>query len=115
MQGLLAGVEDARGLDFRATRAFVGTSAGSIVAVAQAAAEARRPAAARGLLSALAAPLAPVALAVSAPGGAALRAAALRRAGPGSDELAGLRRHVQQANVRFDGRLRVTAVDRASG
>src|SRR3954447_10416679 len=32
MQGLLAGLEDAAGVDFRKTEGFVGTSAGSIVA-----------------------------------------------------------------------------------
>ncbi|WCB93897.1 hypothetical protein DSM104299_02620 [Baekduia alba] len=41
MHGLLAGVEDAAGVDFRDTEAFVGTSAGSIVAARLAAG--RRP------------------------------------------------------------------------
>ncbi|MDQ3850808.1 MAG: patatin-like phospholipase family protein, partial [Actinomycetota bacterium] len=34
MSGLLAGVEEATGHDFRHTEAFVGTSAGSLVAAA---------------------------------------------------------------------------------
>src|SRR4051812_11402879 len=42
MQGLLAGIEDASGLDLREAEAFVGTSAGSIVAARLAAG--RRPA-----------------------------------------------------------------------
>ena len=31
-QGLLAGIEDATGIDFRTTESFIGTSAGSFVA-----------------------------------------------------------------------------------
>ncbi|MDX6678531.1 MAG: hypothetical protein QOE31_2583, partial [Solirubrobacteraceae bacterium] len=34
MSGLLAGIEDATGHDFRRTESFVGTSAGSLVAAA---------------------------------------------------------------------------------
>ena len=44
MSGLLAGIEDAAGHDFRATESFVGTSAGSLVAAALAAGQRpRRP------------------------------------------------------------------------
>ncbi|MGH2943534.1 MAG: hypothetical protein ACRDLN_12255, partial [Solirubrobacteraceae bacterium] len=34
MSGILAGIEDATGHDFRTTESFVGTSAGSLVAAA---------------------------------------------------------------------------------
>ena len=45
MPGVLAGIEDATGADLRRTEAFVGTSAGSIVAAALAAGRSpRRPA-----------------------------------------------------------------------
>ena len=45
MTGLLAGIEDVSGVDFRSVESFVGTSAGSIVAAALAAGTSpRRPA-----------------------------------------------------------------------
>ena len=48
MSGLLAGIEDAAGQDFRATESFVGTSAGSLVAAALVAGQRpRRPRVAR--------------------------------------------------------------------
>ncbi|MDQ6775325.1 MAG: patatin-like phospholipase family protein, partial [Actinomycetota bacterium] len=104
MMGVLAGIEDAAGLDLRECEAFVGTSAGSIVASHLAAGRSpRRPstlstdielasahpasalmvgaleAARRAGSMAVAAwsPLAPLALAATAPGGALVRAAAL--------------------------------------
>jgi NTE family protein len=61
------------------------------------------------------APLAPAALALGAPGGAAVRAGVLARAGRGTDGLRGLRAAVEEAEPAFDGRLRVVAVDRRSG
>jgi NTE family protein len=160
MSGVLAGIEDASGLDLRRTESFVGTSAGALVAVALAAGQRpRRPGdegrqrvggggsepaedlagAAAGAqvtaagwrrplrpLEAVAreaarwaavasTPLAPVALAAGVPGGAALRAALLAAA-PGSDaSLSVVRDRVRESGARFDGRLRVVAVDRASG
>jgi NTE family protein len=139
MQGVLAGYEDVTGHDFRTARGWVGTSAGSIVAATLAAGRRpRRPGegaavteqagdagAARteptGLRrlarfgAAATAPFAPVALAVGAPGGAALRAAALARASGGTDRLRGLREEVDRSGARWDGRLRVVTVDRGSG
>jgi NTE family protein len=158
MSGVLAGIEDATGHDFRKTEAFVGTSAGSLVAAALVAGErprrprvsAERPAltagdtssdvtsesstklAAQGLkiprsvlqavareairLAGLAAtPLAPMALSVGSSGSTAVRAALLGRA-PGTDtSLKAIREGVSATGARFDGRLRVVAVDRELG
>jgi NTE family protein len=61
------------------------------------------------------APAVPLALAATAPGGAALRAAALRavpRRGRPLDRVGAL---IDRLGPRFDGRLRIAAVDRASG
>ena len=58
---------------------------------------------------------APLALGLAAPGGALLRAALLRRLPKPNDTLEDLRRHVERSGARFDGRLRVIAVDRRSG
>jgi NTE family protein len=153
MHGVLAGIEDAAGTDFTATEAFVGTSAGSIVAARLAAG--RRPprpdgdadraapgladegdaaaadedAGAGGVLRAtkgvardaarvgwaLSAPLAGAAVAASAPIGAAARAAVLARAASHGRPLHQLHARVARWGARFDGRLRVCAVDRRTG
>jgi NTE family protein len=142
MMGLLAGLEDAAGVDLRECESFVGTSAGAIVAAHLAAGNApRRPSSvgtelevgnagpARGLAvaavaaarragqAALAASatFAPLALGVAAPGGALLRALLLRGLPRPPDTLSQLRAQVERSQARFDGRLRVTAVDRGSG
>jgi NTE family protein len=138
LSGVLAGITAASGIDFRECRAFVGTSAGSIVAAYLAAghsppavadraeADPEREGAERGLAAAwlrgagratLAAtlPLAPFLLAAAAPGGALARAALLSRTPAGSIALDDLRARIEQLGGRFDGRLRVVAVDRASG
>jgi len=158
MSGILAGIEDATGHDFRATESVVGTSAGSLVAAALVAGERPRrprppdgqrelpageasgnvasetskrlaaqwPALPRTILQtvardavriagAAATPLAPMALAAGSNGSTALRAALLGRA-PGRDtSLRAIRERVDKAGARFDGRLRVVAVDRANG
>jgi NTE family protein len=142
MTGVLAGIEEAAGLDLRRTETFVGTSAGSIVATSLAAGRPpRRPAEGapdvapsdgsgddgtrfaigRALRSAGAvawagtAPAASAALAVGAPAGALVRAAALARMPPGERSLADLGARVAAWGARFDGRLRVCAVDRRTG
>ena len=147
MSGVLGGIEHATGLDLRRADAFVGTSAGSIVAARLASGRSpRRPEEAsddgadeaaqdaaqedggeRGSVvrdalrgaGALAwagtAPAASAALALGAPGGALVRAAALARLPTGGRSLDGLREHVRGWEVRFDGRLRVCTVERGSG
>jgi NTE family protein len=158
MSGVLAGIEDATGHDFRTTESFVGTSAGSLVAAALAAGERpRRPkggaglpalgagatgddvasdtasglgaprmALPRALLATVtreavriagvaATPLAPMALSVGSGGTTAMRAALLSRA-PGADRsLTRIHDGVSATGARFDGRLRVVTVDRATG
>jgi NTE family protein len=136
MTGVLAGVEDASGVDFRSLEAYVGTSAGSIVAAHLIAGNPPRrpsdmadvggePEAARdgdGLLRTAArwgwaatAPLAPMASAVTAPGGALARAALLARAPSEGRPHARLHDDIERSGARFDGRLRVCCVDKRSG
>jgi NTE family protein len=142
MMGVLAGIEDAAGFDLRECDSFVGTSAGSIVAAHLVAGNSpRRPssvgtdielgtgAPARGLAvaavaaarraggAALAASatFAPLALGVAAPGGAVIRALLLRGLPKPPDTLSVLRSQVERSGARFDGRLRVAAVDRRTG
>jgi NTE family protein len=136
MTGVLAGIEDGSGADLRHVEVFVGTSAGAIVAARLAAGERlRRPPGRRagaeplqaadsggGLVRTAArwgwaatAPLAPLATAVAAPGGAFLRSALLARAPSSGQTLAHLRAEVAGWGARFDGRLRVCCVDKRSG
>jgi NTE family protein len=141
MSGVLAGIEDEHGWDFRDCEAFVGTSAGSIVSARLAAGKRpRRPRggrssdfaraaapemrtgvlgrAARGgvRLGAWAAtPFVPAALALGAGPSARLRALALARTPSGGRSLDALRGDVEALGSRFDGRLRVCCVDRGSG
>jgi NTE family protein len=139
MRGLLDGAGTAAGIDFRDCEYFVGTSAGSIVASFLAAGRApdsgaearaakdwaeaaetngdrpRRFAALGKLTAAAAVPLAPIALAGATPGGAVVRAAALRAVPQTKRSMPGLGRLVDAEGARFDGRLRIAAVDRRSG
>jgi NTE family protein len=142
MMGVLAGVEDATSFDLRDCEHFVGTSAGSIVAAHLVAGERpRRPpslgielevatskpvdglasaalVAARragALAVAAGASFAPLALGLAAPSGALLRAVMLRRLPNSGQTLDGLRAQVERSGARFDGRLRVVAVDRRNG
>ena len=139
MRGLLDGAGTTAGIDFRDCEYFVGTSAGSIVASFLAAgrapdsgAEARAakdwaeaaddngdrprrfPMLGR-LSSAAAAPLAPIALASVTPGGAVARAVALKAVPDTKRSMLGLGRMVDAEGARFDGRLRIVAVDRRNG
>jgi NTE family protein len=137
LRALLAGLETETGWDLRECDAFVGTSAGSIVAAVLAAG--RRPEAAKGVAegwersaavstkgpdpfrdiaraaSMLAAPVAPLVAAGLEPAGAALRAAVLRRGRRPTREIPRLRGAIERMDSGFDGRLRVTAVDLLSG
>jgi NTE family protein len=143
MSAVLAGLEAHSPFDARACRGYLGTSAGSIVAAflvagidpsarlgrwsARGARDgappssdggsiARRAFSAVGELASVAgAPLASLALVSSAPGGALLRRALLGRIPAGRRSLAQLGRMVEQSGVGWDGRLRVAAVDLASG
>jgi NTE family protein len=139
MWGYLGGAQRATGEDFRRAKGLIGTSAGSIVAARLAGGEDPRrgeervlwdgeaepewrPGALRaaierasrislGAISPLAAP----ALSAATPGGALARAAVLARVPAGRIELRDLRSRVDALGPRFDGRLRIVAVDRGSG
>jgi NTE family protein len=142
MMGVLAGIEDASGFDLRDCESFVGTSAGSIVAahlvsgrsprrpssvgsevavggpqptrgLAVAALSAARRAGSFALAASSA--FAPLALGVAAPGGAFVRSMLLKGLPRPPETLARLRAQIEQSAARFDGRLRITAVDRGSG
>ena len=58
---------------------------------------------------------APLALGLATPGGAVMRSVLLRRLPPPRQKLDRLNEHIANLGARFDGRLRVTAVDRGSG
>jgi NTE family protein len=141
MNAVLAGMEEEIGFDARASRGFIGTSAGSIVAAALAAGV--RPAARLGRLpeqppvtpnpvtvptgprrlldaaaslgGTAAAPIASLALSSTAPGGALLRRAALARVPRGRMSLSQLGAEIERLGVDWDGRLRISAVELESG
>jgi NTE family protein len=150
LRSLLAGLEAGTGWDLRRCDAFVGTSAGSIVAAVLAAG--RRPEAAAGvaeeweraaaasgaggalnggseggiggggIAARLARPAGGAALAVAPlvaaglePAGARLRAAVLNRGRRAKRGIPELRRGIERLGSRFDGRLRVAAVDLRTG
>jgi NTE family protein len=135
MTGVLAGIEDATGADMRSCRAYVGTSAGSIVSASLAAGNSpRRPrqmpapdrpvedgsgqpspfAAVNGeqVLAGLLVPAGFASTAVGAP----VRAMALRALPEGRISNLGFGRDVDRWGASFqDGRLRLCAVDQDSG
>ncbi len=144
MMGVLAGIEDGTGFDLRDCDYYVGTSAGSIVAAHLVSGQPpRRPStidsdldplpsapqpadglAAAGLAAArragqwalaVGATFAPLALGLAAPGGAVARAVLLRRLPTPKQTLSDLKRNLERLEPRFDGRLRVAAVDRRTG
>ena len=143
MSAVLAGIGDGAGVDVRESAGFIGTSAGSIVAVSlaagvephsrlgggarsaptlrdEAAPDPAKHDALRGLLSlgaAAAAPLASIALgwAAAAAAGALARRALLAGVPPGRRSLAHLAAIVERLGVRWDGRLQIAAVDLGSG
>lgn len=142
MSALLAGVERTGAFDARECASFIGTSAGSIVAAAlaagvppsarlgqlahepassQAQSSAGRVSLGRGLQTlaapalGLAAPLASLALYASEPVGAALRRALLAQVPTGRRSLARLAEAIERLGLRWDGRVRIAAVDLQSG
>lgn len=139
LRGVLNGIEAGTELDFRECEYLLGTSAGSIVAATLAAGdrpdagdraarewaravpaelqvpEPPRFAAVGKAARAAATPFANVALSVTAPAGRLARAAVLRRAPRTERTLDGLGAHIEALGARFDGRLRIAAVDRSSG
>jgi NTE family protein len=131
MSGVLAGLHDAGGPDPRDGAAFVGTSAGSIVAASLAAGrDLRRPDEGREalerdsdgesraigeVLARAAGVAAPLSLAAVRPAGAFVRGQVLKRMPLGARSLDQLHRAVGSWGVAFDGRLRIAAVDRQSG
>lgn len=143
MMGVLAGIEDRAGFDLRRCEHFVGTSAGAIVSAHLAAgSRPRRPAdlddsepepsgapGASGLSAAAVdamrsagawalatgSAFAPLALGIATPGGALMRATLLRRLPRPLETLDTLRLQMERSGPKFDGRLRVAAVDRGTG
>lgn len=131
LTGVLAGLEDQRGFDLRRCDYFVGTSAGAMVAARLANGVAlRRPSiggrAAPGEQSpvpnwlansatAIAAPFAYIGLRVATLPGELLRAGALRLVPASSSEELDFSYQFSAETSRFDGRLRIVAVERSSG
>jgi NTE family protein len=145
MSAVLAGIEGSGGFDARESSHLIGTSAGSIVAAALAGGVAPRERLGRlagdpsppqgdsadelfgsaapvlgalvGLGATAAAPLTSLALRSSAAtaAGALLRRALLARVPVGRRPLSTLAHAIERLELRFDGRLRIAAVDLESG
>ncbi len=144
MLAVLVGMQEESGFDPREADAFVGTSAGSIVAAVLAAGIDPRSRLGRmpeqpavdddspgpgnggrvpGRLTRLAlqgargaaAPFAAAGLRTTAPGGALFRRTLLSMAPTGRRSLRGLGEHLDREGGRWDGRLQVSAVDLGTG
>jgi NTE family protein len=142
MSAVLTGLDESAEFDARDCGCYVGTSAGSIVAASLVAGlppgvrlgrtsptpglpadeteesmTALRQAlgTAAGLAGAAAAPLASLAFASTAAGGALIRRTLLRHVSPGRRSLDELGRMIEQTGARWDGRLRIVAVELESG
>lgn len=138
LRGILAGLRAEAGIDFTRCEDFVGTSAGSIMAAALASGhepdmgstaappgpldDIPAPAEGRPLLraasrwaGALAAPVTPALLRLGTPGGALVRRSALRAGPRPTRRFDGLPRFLDGLGARFDGRLRICAVDAETG
>jgi NTE family protein len=130
--GLLAGLEDAQAFDLRECEYFVGTSAGAVVATRLACGQVlRRPRStvvgsasgeqlplpnwAANSAMAIAAPFAQLGFRLGKSPGEALRSAALRLVPSSASETLDFGGAFGADGGRFDGRLRVVAVERASG
>jgi NTE family protein len=136
MTGLLAGIEDSTGLDLRETESFLGTSAGAIVAARLAAGRRpRRPPRRAGvapqeppplsgpalldrlerLAVGLLAPASAPAMRAERISGGLARSGVLGLLAAGTHSTADIERSLERLCARFDGRLRVCAVDRRTG
>jgi NTE family protein len=144
MLAVLAGLEDATGMDVRESGSFVGTSAGSIVAATLAArvsphtrigelpraALDERPddtepegadplaevaGAALRVARAATGLIAPLALASTATGGALLRRAVLSRVPRGQRSLSMLGREIERNGLDWDGRMLIATVELETG
>ncbi len=132
MTGLLAGIEEARGLDLLRTESFVGTSAGAIVAarlaggrrprrppgraeIAAAAPAAAGPGRLERLTTRILGPACPPAMRLERIPGGLIRGRALALLPEGAHSTADLERSLGRLRARFDGRLRVVGVDLRSG
>jgi NTE family protein len=132
MAGLLAGLEDAHGFDLRQCEYFIGTSAGAVVATRLAMGQVlRRPASevvgsgsgeqlplpnwAVDSAMAIAAPFAQLGLRVGKAPNEVVRSVALRFLISSASEELNFGDAFGSDGGRFDGRLRVAAVERATG
>lgn len=139
MSSLLAGLSEVTGFDPRGCDGYVGTSAGSIVAAAlvagvdprsrlgdlpeqpdapDEAVAAELPAPFARLIATggeVLGPLAAVGLPYLEPGGAFLRKQALSRVRPGQRSLSDLGATLERWGARWDGRLRISAVELETG
>ncbi|MGH2842696.1 MAG: patatin-like phospholipase family protein [Solirubrobacteraceae bacterium] len=134
--GVLAGLEDAHDMHFRECEYFVGTSAGAIVAAKLASGRLRHPSTspaganpagatygrqaplpdwAVNSAMALGAPFAQLGLRLGRTPGEVLRSAVLPVIADATAEAPDFRAAFPPESVRFDGRLRVVAVERRSG
>jgi len=138
----LAGLGEADSFDARECKAYIGTSAGSIVAAMLCAGVDPRsglgklpeppavPAAdgyassspgaqvlrtSASLAAAATRPLASIALRSTAPGGRLLRRVAISRVRRGQRSLGDLGRAIDESEARWDGRLQISAVEMESG
>jgi NTE family protein len=132
MTGLLAGLEDAHGFDLRECEYFIGTSAGAVLATRLAVGQVlRRPSSevvgsasgeqlplpnwAANSVMAIASPFAQLGLRLGRAPNAVARSVALSLLGSLAGEALDFGDAFGSDGGRFDGRLRVAAVDRASG
>jgi NTE family protein len=132
MTGLLGGLEDAHEVDLRKCEYFIGTSAGAVLATRLACGQVlRRPASgvvgsasggqlplpnwAANSAMAIAAPFAQLGLRVGKAPGQVLRSLALRLVPSSAEDAIDFGDAFGTDGGRFDGRLRVVAVDRSTG
>ena len=131
MTGVLAGIEDAQGISFADCDYFVGTSAGAIVATKLAVGRRlRRPSERLDAVSgersplpnwagksalAMASPFALLGVRLGRPPGELIRSAVLRAVPTSATGTLDFHGAFPPASARFDGRLRIVAVERLSG